>query len=570
MALVNEKLNALANDPKLGLVLVSAGPGEFSQVLDEQKATAFGYFLYQGLAGAADGFLDKTRDGRVRARELAAYVKDHVSRWSFFARGMMQTPYLVGSGDFRLTVQAKPHTVEKLEAKRRNIPKALSEAWRTRDALAVESAAVLAPHLLHRLQSGLVRTEQRLAAGVPEDKIAADAADIRGEVEPTWKGLREVTSPVPMSLVGVRRPVGLPERMEGWVNGKAEQGKLVELSEGDPFKAKRAELLAVVWDKFRDVTVKREQVATLMNEVVPPGAVIEHVEITLLMNIKKLADEQIFKSGDRPWPGDTILAACRAEGHIREALAAVTPEAFPWFREPLTQILDKRAEAEKKLMQLSDSSLSNARTTAQQATKLFQEADEAATALRDDAQLADGAYRVLASALVDLPGDAEWLVRLDRAKAGPGIETWTTAVDAAATLANAFDQSKTFPRDVLQTQTARLRGAMDSLRSLLASLQLGEPQYSVAQALLSSPRLTAADRGKYWKRWRETSAGKYNWLQDNEDKVSPATSGVSTFDASAEANRAARRASIALELIRLANEPSGKLGSQFQEMRSRD
>jgi hypothetical protein len=352
--------------------------------------------------------------------------------------------------------------------------------------------------------------------------------------------------------------------LEGWLADKAEAGKLRAAL--PDLKATPPELIAIAWDKLRDVKVKREHIPAIVSEVVPPGAPVEHIEVGLMLIAKNLAAEPIFVT-DRPWPAETLLAAFRAEGHIREALAAVTPESFRWFQQPLNQLLDRRTDAESKLKQLSSSSLMNARTVAADAAKQFQEIDEAATALRDDAQLADAAYRVLAAAMVELPGDAEWLLRLDRGKAGPGVETWTTAIDAATMLANAFEQSATFPRELLQAQTPRLRGAMESLRTLLAGLQVGEPQYAVVQALLASPRLLAADRSKYWKRWRETSAGKYNWLQDNEDKVTTATSSVSAFDASAEANRAARRANAALEIIRLANEPLGKLHGQFDELR---
>src|SRR5207244_888596 len=87
-------------------------------------------------------------------------------------------------------------------------------------------------------------------------------------------------------------------------------------------------------------------------------------------------------------------------------------------------------------------------------------------------------------------------------------------------------------------------------------------------AILASPRMNATDRTKYWKRWRDTSAGKYNWLRENDEKTVPATAGAAGFDVAGESRRAARRATIALDLVRLAGEPPGSLNQDLDSIRS--
>jgi hypothetical protein len=94
-----EQARAEAGIPGL-LILNSTSPGQIGWTSPEQlQGSVFGFFVYQGLLGAADIEEPGNGDNKVSARELSAYVKKHVSAWVRENRGDEQEPMLLGEQD---------------------------------------------------------------------------------------------------------------------------------------------------------------------------------------------------------------------------------------------------------------------------------------------------------------------------------------------------------------------------------------------------------------------------------------------------------------------------------------
>ena len=87
------------------------------------------YYVEQGLGGNAD----RSGDGRITTRELAAYVRDRVGRWARQVRGLTQTPALHDSEDFDLVLAPRPPvSPAALPKQAPPYPAWLAAAWRVR------------------------------------------------------------------------------------------------------------------------------------------------------------------------------------------------------------------------------------------------------------------------------------------------------------------------------------------------------------------------------------------------------------------------------------------------------
>ncbi|MGO9115756.1 MAG: hypothetical protein ACLP9L_41650 [Thermoguttaceae bacterium] len=76
-------------------ILNSTSPGQVGYSSPELRRSVFGYFLAQGLNGAADVESDGNHNKQVSLRELYGYLKAKVSQWVIQNRGDVQEPMLL-------------------------------------------------------------------------------------------------------------------------------------------------------------------------------------------------------------------------------------------------------------------------------------------------------------------------------------------------------------------------------------------------------------------------------------------------------------------------------------------
>ena len=92
-----ERLQSLVqelNIPNLA-VLNSTRPGQVGWAAPELKGSVFGYFLWQGLGGAADVEESGNHDKVVSLQELRRYLQSYVRQWVTENRAAVQEPMLL-------------------------------------------------------------------------------------------------------------------------------------------------------------------------------------------------------------------------------------------------------------------------------------------------------------------------------------------------------------------------------------------------------------------------------------------------------------------------------------------
>ena len=173
---VHDELERMKKDDALPFaVLCACSRGEVSNAWEEQGQTAFGYYLDEGLAGAADGFGTDTKDRKVSVSELATFVQARVSTWARMARDVKQTPVLYGAGDFDVadTYDERP-AKPTAQAPPDDYPKWLKDWWKQRDDAWDKGAYAYAGRLLREMDAILLQAERRLQGGYGEKQVQDD------------------------------------------------------------------------------------------------------------------------------------------------------------------------------------------------------------------------------------------------------------------------------------------------------------------------------------------------------------------------------------------------------------
>ncbi len=165
-------------------VIVSCSPGEESLVIPQAGASAFAFYLAEGLRGAADGYGSPAPDKKVKVKELAEFVRVRTARWARQNRDLPQMTKLYEPAefqDFDLMLDVPPAIVEDPEPKKRPFAKiGVADGWTERGQLTGGAARRAGPQLA-RWAATALRAEQVYAAN-PDDPRVADAARAAG----TW------------------------------------------------------------------------------------------------------------------------------------------------------------------------------------------------------------------------------------------------------------------------------------------------------------------------------------------------------------------------------------------------
>lgn len=169
------------------LVLFSRGAGQTAWASEVMGRSAFGHYVEEALRGIADA----SGDGRVSARELAAFVRARVDRWARTVRAARQTPVLFGEGDFTLvdlpTGTAAPEPPEEIA-----YPEGLLSAWKKATGPAARRAALAAEHAWR--------------GGADEERVAALLRKGGGHTAATGGSSRTVAGPGGGRNRAARRP----------------------------------------------------------------------------------------------------------------------------------------------------------------------------------------------------------------------------------------------------------------------------------------------------------------------------------------------------------------------------
>lgn len=344
------------------LVLTANTPAAGAASLRPFKRSAFGLALAHGAGGAADGWNPELkRDGRVSARELAAYTREVTHQIAANAGFPDQTPRLHGSGgDFDLfttprTGPAPLPTLGDLEP----YPDWLQAAWKDRDAWAADNLDRRAPRVFHHFTLATMRAEQHWLAGGNGDAIKAafdvPASRLRA-VRPSFSPLASPAS----SVARAERKPGLtiaaatsalqpvfnrvletpsPERDKALV--EAMKAVWDKPPEAEPFDAVAVVVFTFARNLEKPTHDQMKHLAALLGGLRPRPP--RHAELQSISLVGGLTPEQVEK-----WPAGTIALLLGVARDAEDA-AAIDGRCLPWIRDALAKADETRRTALRDL-----------------------------------------------------------------------------------------------------------------------------------------------------------------------------------------------------------------------------
>ena len=331
-------------------VLCAAGPGQAAHVSEELGASAFAYYLYEGLRGAADGTDEE--NGLVSAKELAAYVRRRVERWSRVARGAEQTPVLHSSGpDFHLVSTATrrpgPHALRDIVA----YPDWLQEGWQMRDSWWKAGSYRTQPLLLRRLELSLLRAEERWRAGVGEDtardEVRAALTRFGPRRQPPPAEPRPERSLAVAQANGRAADPALVQKLEGLLeqvqSAKPEEADKLRAGFLALFKGRPFDLAMTVAEVARQTPKLRRETMAFMGALLreQPGA-DDFAEARWLRRLGE-ACAAMRKIDAARLPDGALRLAVNVIVEVERA-ALFAPRSLPWLRERHREASTRRYE----------------------------------------------------------------------------------------------------------------------------------------------------------------------------------------------------------------------------------
>ncbi len=512
-AAVQDDLRSVADPNRL--VLCACSPGEVSLASEDLRRTVFGYYLEEGLRGAADGANARgARDRQVTVRELAAFVRARVGRWAWRNLRERQTPVLLGdAADFPLVALGKGPVPEPAPlAEPEPYPDWLRDAWKTRQRWWAEERYRLAPHLVLRIDTLLLETERGWRRGAD---TAALKAHVEAELSAWEKDYQRVLRLPPAPILALAPALDQGRKVDEFLVAavRGEVNRLPSTAGADQKNADGApRLSAGLLDKLKDQSTLNVALAAFRLAADDEAPRAERIRIlnaivqeresqpafveTLLL--RRLAD--LAAQAKRPWPSEAVRLALETATLGEKAAAQL--RAFPWIRTLLEEAAQARYEGE--LLLLTGQGFAPLR----EADQAFKAATERYQSCLRRGEALEDAYRTLDNALAFLPTYTPYL------EAVPERErAWQDAVESARALADRLShppaewEAATALAGKLEKQLAALREpftaeALASLRVRCSRPGAQAPVLREVNAVLESPHLAVEDRLSLWQAGR--------------------------------------------------------------------
>jgi hypothetical protein len=573
-------------------VLVSCSRGEVSHVIPDARASAFAFYLAEGLRGEARGYEpgrsgERKKDDRVYLKEIAEFVPARVQRWALQNVGVTQTPKYYNRGvegiDFPVRLKPAPAddpAFEKLAYAGFDGP----AQWDQRDKLPPPARLAAGPELA-RWEAVLVRADATYAATAdaksaidPIDQArgfwrrAQDAAAAGGG--PAYRALARARSqfdanPQPEPIKKLL-PV-LTDYLAAATADKPEEkgigekkAKFLEAARDQPEVAAQG-----VWQWLTRVSRPGGQrapaaykaAAEAMAGLLPRDALYPEAD-----QVRAIAHAEGLSYGtySQSAAADAKATLLRAEDASARALV-LGPDGFLWARDLLDDADGKKRRAEQvfygtgpggKLPSAAD--LATAAVQLGDAARLFDAAGERMRAIGKAREDAARSVRVLAATAI-----------LAAETGNTDIEAeWFDLAEKLLPVVRDLDQP---PRPASELPTGRIADAADRLAGPTAALDDHWSSAAVKKRTtdnppsvpadvreraidLTVPLLSLGDRKLVWDAVRRAATrfhDKTRKDQDAEENKSDARTQPAKHPAP-RPDGAARRAKVSLKLLELA------------------
>jgi hypothetical protein len=576
---LDEHLKARAAAGKLPyFVITSCSKDELSLPMDEERQSAFAFYLGDGLRGAADGFGPAhEHDGRVRVEELAAYVARRVGRWANDCRGVKQTPKLYGDfTDFDLTDRRLPPPEPPAV---RTYPPWLLGHWKLRDDWNAGGGYRTAPVAVNGLQIALIPAEQDWQAMSRPERIKRVQDKLQSDVDQA-KAMKDQaqakeTSPPPLRTVTAwLLPPTPPAEMAGLIESfltaqiaamtnpkeaeKAKEDRKTFVAKAMVSPETRKTAAALIWRRLLDDASPPEEtvvgLSRLLDEVQPTPPTVES------QAARRLAAWQ--RPGGTPWPPGAARQMLHTEDAVSRALAAA-PAAFPAVAELFAAAASLQEKGENHLFDVSTRSLEGQGD----ARDILKEAESAFVKAAGQLAVVQAARRAVEDAALVLPATADRV-----AEEGKSIDerAWFAAAKSAIDLNERLEHLPVgtgVPVAEWESATGLLTAALQSLQARyqptavkrrVDDLAPGRaPEYQALHDLLRGPMLAGVDRKRVWETAEAIASRVHKQTRDadaadNDSLRPPGVNRAADPPLKDEQERRDRRARVSVELLRIA------------------
>ncbi len=365
---VNESLDgALAKLDQAGdlpfFVLTANTPPGGANVLRPLRRSAFGLALAQGAGGEADGWNpERSRDGRVSVRELAAYVSE-VTHSAAVAAGLPpQLPRLHGNAaDFDVfRVPRGNPTPPPTPADPEPYPDYLTAAWKDYDAWIADRLQVRAPRLMRHFTLTATRAERRWLAGGSADAIKPTFDTAASRLREVRTTLTPITQPTGSVARARRKPGVNPTAARGTLQTVFDRIVMLPSPErekaltdamkpiwekppdAEPFDATAAAIFAFAQNSEKPSHDLMKNLAALAAGIKPHPP--RHAELLVIGLIGGLPADQV----EERWPPRAIPLLLETASLAEEAVAC-DGRCLPWIKADLARADETRRKAMRDL-----------------------------------------------------------------------------------------------------------------------------------------------------------------------------------------------------------------------------
>jgi len=500
------------NIPNLA-VLNSTSPGQVGWAAPELKGSVFGYFLWQGLNGAADVEQSGNRDKVVSLQELRHYLQAYVGQWVTENRAAIQEPMLLpADADFPLVFR---HSSEPTSVPPPGEPdprwQSIAALWQKHAELARNNPYRFQPLAWEEFQQTLLRLEElaqsgrayedefndtrkraeALAASLANEHLGGNAAAmslaLARRYRP-WPSAGEIELlPAPWKRPPDAPPAKAPASPSSKPAGASPQPAA---EPARPYTYLAA--AATAWDHVLATPSSATELQDVLKFVDRSQREfpVDVIEVHFLRMLVAYLDPETWKNG-----AGMVHRALLARQAAEQAAAPADPRACYAIQPSVAQADEERRSGEDRLFVGSPGDL-------QQSENLFtKSAGEYAAAIRRADEIAT-AFQVRDRAYSVLPHLAQWT--LARPQAGDTVDgNLRTAIDSTGRLSGMLDEqlaAQQWPPEATAL-AVRLNGQLQALGDVFqrecADLKTaGEDKLTVGRinAVLSVPLLTGQER----------------------------------------------------------------------------
>jgi len=346
-------------------ILLSAEPGQQSHSSMILGRTIFGFYLEEGLRGAALPWsaANRQKSRRITVTSLSRYLRARVDRWVRENHGARQTPLLLGAGpDFDLAAAASTFTPNPTPAADSSQFAAVLAGWQTLEQWRNDRSISIAPRIYHQLQARVQAAQISIRLGGINATTAAVLQDdlnfYRQQMMVAKNAARYPSQGGTFAFAqqaGLQPDPQLQAAVDQFLSGiqmlanskpadrEATLAKLIQAILKETAEQSRESVEAAVLSRASLLVRQPSQLTAIQQFLTARNQPFIYLETRFLDKLATLAKSM----PEANWPADDMARA--VEAVLQTEAACARPWLFRWARPVLDACVRARWEAESLL-----------------------------------------------------------------------------------------------------------------------------------------------------------------------------------------------------------------------------